>query len=89
MLGASKRGTQSQSIDPSTAMSAPVWQSDRNAYESIGGNGDGIAALWPLPGLMTPIQGSCQRPEPSMSWSASLGPHRYRARTRAPAAVRR
>ena len=52
MLGASKRGTQSQSIDPSTAMSAPVWQSDRNAYESIGGNGEGIAALWPLPGVM-------------------------------------
>ena len=30
-LGASKRGTQSQSIDPSGATSAPVWQSERNA----------------------------------------------------------
>ena len=31
MLGESKRGTQSQSIAPSGATSAPVWQSDRNA----------------------------------------------------------
>ena len=30
-LGASKRGTQSQSIAPSGATSAPVWQSERNA----------------------------------------------------------
>jgi hypothetical protein len=30
-LGASKRGTHSQSIAPSGATSAPVWQSDRNA----------------------------------------------------------
>src|SRR3954453_21872707 len=45
-LGASKRGTQSQSIEPSGATSAPVWQSDRNAYSAIGGNGDGAAALW-------------------------------------------
>src|SRR4029077_17783670 len=44
-LGASKRGTHSQSIAPSGATSAPVWQSDRNAYSAIGGNGDGAAAL--------------------------------------------
>ena len=31
MLGASNRGTQSQSIAPSGATSAPVWQLDRNA----------------------------------------------------------
>jgi hypothetical protein len=30
-LGASKRGTHSQSIAPSGATSAPVWQSDRKA----------------------------------------------------------
>ena len=30
-LGESKRGTHSQSIAPSGATSAPVWQSDRNA----------------------------------------------------------
>ena len=30
-LGASKDGTQSQSIAPSGATSAPVWQSERNA----------------------------------------------------------
>ena len=30
-LGESKRGTHSQSIDPSGATSALVWQSDRNA----------------------------------------------------------
>ena len=30
-LGESKRGAQSQSIDPSGATSAPVWQSERNA----------------------------------------------------------
>ena len=30
-LGASKAGTQSQSIAPSGATSAPVWQSERNA----------------------------------------------------------
>src|SRR4051794_41330468 len=40
MLGASKRGTHSHSIVPSGATSAPVWQSDRNAYSAIGGNGD-------------------------------------------------
>src|SRR5262249_5258322 len=44
-LGESKRGTQSQSIAPSGATSAPVWQSDRNAYDAMGGNGDGAAAL--------------------------------------------
>ncbi len=31
MLGASKRGTQSQSIAPSAATSAPVWQFEMNA----------------------------------------------------------
>ena len=31
MLGESKEGTQSQSIAPSAATSAPVWQSERNA----------------------------------------------------------
>jgi hypothetical protein len=30
-LGESKRGTQSQSIDPSGATNALVWQLDRNA----------------------------------------------------------
>ncbi len=30
-LGASKRGTHSQSMAPSGATSAPVWQSDRKA----------------------------------------------------------
>src|SRR3954452_4484521 len=45
-LGESKLGTHSQSIAPSGATSAPVWQSDRNAYCAIGGNGDGAAALW-------------------------------------------
>src|SRR6516225_9677662 len=45
MLGASKRGTQSQPIPPSGATSAPVWQLDRNAYSAIGGNGEGAAAL--------------------------------------------
>src|SRR4051794_31204116 len=44
-LGASKRGTHSQSTAPSGATSAPVWQSDRNAYSAIGGKGDGVAAL--------------------------------------------
>jgi hypothetical protein len=44
-LGASKRGTHSQSTDPSGATRAPVWQFDRNAYSAIGGNGDGAAAL--------------------------------------------
>src|SRR3954454_23751729 len=45
-LGESKRGTHSQSIAPSGATSAPVWQFERNAYSAIGGNGDGAAALW-------------------------------------------
>ena len=31
MLGESNAGTQSQSTVPSGAISAPVWQSDRNA----------------------------------------------------------
>jgi hypothetical protein len=44
-LGESKRGTLSQPIPPSAAMSAPVWQFERNAYSAIGGNGDGAAAL--------------------------------------------
>src|SRR4051794_41712414 len=49
MLGESKRGTQSQSIEPSDATSAPVWQSDRNAYSAIGGERGGAAA--PLGGF--------------------------------------
>ncbi len=44
-LAESKRGTHNQSTAPSGATSAPVWQSDRNAYSAIGGNGDGNAAL--------------------------------------------
>jgi len=44
-LGASKLGTHSQSIAPSGATSALVWQSDRNAYSAMGGNGEGAAAL--------------------------------------------
>ena len=31
MLGESNRGTHNQSIDPSGATNAPVWQLDRNA----------------------------------------------------------
>src|SRR5450432_710809 len=46
-LGASNEGAHSQSIAPSGATRAPVWQSDRNAYSAIGGNGDGAAALCP------------------------------------------
>src|SRR4051794_6117220 len=46
MLGESKLGTHSQPTEPSGAMSAPVWQFDRNAYSAIGGKGDGAAALW-------------------------------------------
>jgi hypothetical protein len=45
-LGESNRGTHSQSTEPSGAISAPVWQFERNAYSAIGGNGDGAAALW-------------------------------------------
>src|SRR5262245_4685788 len=45
MLGESKRGTQSQSTEPSGAMRAPVWQSDRNVYSAMGGKGEGSAAL--------------------------------------------
>ncbi len=45
-LGESNDGTQSQSIAPSGATSAPVWQFERNAYSAIGGKGDGAAALW-------------------------------------------
>src|SRR4051794_16864353 len=45
MLGESKRGTHSQSTEPSGATRAPVWQSDRKAYSAMGGNGDGAAAL--------------------------------------------
>src|SRR3954452_22527985 len=44
-LGESKLGTHSQSIDPSGATSAPVWQFDRKAYSAIGVHGDGAAAL--------------------------------------------
>src|SRR3954452_18099221 len=44
-LGASNDGTHSQSIAPSGATSALVWQFDRNAYSAIGGNGEGAAAL--------------------------------------------
>src|SRR4051794_41891431 len=44
-LGESNDGTHSQSIAPSGATSAPVWQSDRNAYSAIGGEGEGGAAL--------------------------------------------
>src|SRR3954451_318531 len=45
MLGASNAGTHNQETLPSDATSAPVWQSDRNAYSAIGGTGDGAAAL--------------------------------------------
>src|SRR3954452_2639318 len=44
-LGESKLGTQSQSIAPSGATRAPVWQLERKAYSAIGGNGEGGAAL--------------------------------------------
>jgi hypothetical protein len=39
-LGESKLGTHCQSTEPSAATSARVWQSDRNAYSAIGGNGE-------------------------------------------------
>jgi len=45
-LGESNRGTQSQSIAPSGATRAPVWQFERKAYSAIGGKGEGAAALW-------------------------------------------
>src|SRR5262245_48775941 len=45
MLGESNDGVHSQSTAPSGAISAPVWQFDRNAYSAIGGNGEGAAAL--------------------------------------------
>ena len=57
-LGESNAGMHSQSIDPSAAISAPVWQLDRNAYSAIGGNGDGAAAL-------------CGRDARSRAWSCS------------------
>src|SRR5436305_4717324 len=44
-LGESNRGTHSQSMLPSGATNAPVWQFERNAYSAIGVNGDGAAAL--------------------------------------------
>jgi hypothetical protein len=44
-LALSNRGTHSQSIEPSGATSAPVWQSEMNPYSAIGVNGDGAAAL--------------------------------------------
>src|SRR3954447_4563166 len=50
-LGESKRGTHSQSIVPSGATSAPVWQSDRKPYSAIGVNGDGAAALCSIAGV--------------------------------------
>ena len=40
MLGESKCGRHSHSIDPSGATSAPVWQSERKAYSPMGGNGE-------------------------------------------------
>ncbi len=75
-LGESKRGTHSQSMLPSGATSAPVWQSDRKPYSAIGGNGEGIAALCgrgtssTLPASLTPRPegrhgrggGECRRP---------------------------
>src|SRR4051794_6074242 len=65
-LGASKLGTQSQSIAPSGATRALVWQSERKAYSAIGGKGDGAAALcgadWSL-GIAVPAIGRvCGRP---------------------------
>src|SRR5262249_26187244 len=48
-LGESNRGTHSQAIVPSRATSAPVGQSDRNAYWAIGVNGEGAAALCAAP----------------------------------------
>src|SRR4051812_44422748 len=44
-LGESKRGRHSQSMAPSGATSAPVWQFERNAYSAIGGEGGGAAPL--------------------------------------------
>src|SRR3954465_712668 len=44
-LGESNAGTQSQSIAPSGATSAPVWQSEGKGEAADGGNGEGAAAL--------------------------------------------
>src|SRR4051812_50069580 len=55
-LGESKLGMQSQSIAPSGATSALVWQLERNPYSAIGGGGGGGAArfgagaVWPFGG---------------------------------------
>ena len=57
-----------------------MWQSDRNAYSAIGGNGDGAAALCGavsrlvVDGAHDPTHGSCQRPWPAISRSAAAGP---------------
>src|SRR3954463_10437557 len=40
MLGPSKCGRHIHSIEPSGATRAPVWQSDRNPYEAIGGKAE-------------------------------------------------
>ena len=88
-LGESKRGTHSQSIAPSGATSAPVWQSERNAYSAIGGNGDGAAALCDrgrghrlravaerdsVGVLMTPPTARASRRSSATSSSAAAGP---------------
>src|SRR3954451_18505345 len=54
-LGESKLGTHSQSIAPSGATSALVWQFDRNAYSAIGGKGDGAAALCGAAGVVSAV----------------------------------
>src|SRR6185503_2619352 len=64
-LGESKLGTHSHPTPPSGATSALVWQFERNAYASMVGNGDGIAALWgsaaalgcPSPPVVTALTG--------------------------------
>ena len=81
-LGESKRGTHSQSIVPSGATSAAVWQSDRNPYDAIGENGEGAAALasrvagpfGSVSAVMTPPTGRASRRAVRRRSSAS-GPH--------------
>ena len=55
-LAESKRGTQSQSTQPSGASSAPVWQLDKNPYSAIGVNGEGNRRALPGGGLSIAVR---------------------------------
>src|SRR5262249_9201796 len=69
MLGESKLGTQSHSTLPSRAISAPVWQSDRNAYSSMGGNGVSASTVRPR---VSRLDGSAARARDASS--TAVGP---------------